>query len=170
MVPDSPLLFPNMGGNKIVNLFRRVSGVAEKYGIVLPTTRVVRAVVEVKATCLPPDKKQAIARTLSHSDQTAEEHYRALERNKSVLGYQSVGEILGDPVVKGEPTSGASPPPPPPSQAKGLYTSADLAEFSTLIERKKELLDKQATQSFWYPIRRNFRTGKSTISTTRYGT
>ena len=87
---------------------------AEKYGIVLPTTRVVRAVVEVKATYLPPDKKQAIARTLSHSDQTAEEHYRALERNKSMLGYQSVGEILGDPVVKGEPTSGASPPPPPP--------------------------------------------------------
>ena len=72
------------------------------------TTRTVHLVVEVKATCLPPAQKQAIARSVSHSNDTAEKHYRALDRGKTILAYKSVGSILGAPVAE-KPVVEATP-------------------------------------------------------------
>ena len=42
---------------------------------------------------LTPAEKQAIARSLSHSTDTAEKHYRALDQGKTLLAYRSVGSI-----------------------------------------------------------------------------
>lgn len=96
VIPQAcPYVFPNFRGERLTDLTSIVNTFASKKGYSLPTSRVVRTAVEVKATCLPPAEKQAIARSLSHSTDTAEKHYRALDRGKTMLAYRSVGSILG---------------------------------------------------------------------------
>ena len=47
--------------------------------------------MEIRATPLDSTKKSLVARALSHSDQTAEQHYRAAEPEKKVEGLEVVG-------------------------------------------------------------------------------
>jgi hypothetical protein len=94
-----PYVFPNYKGRYLTKLTSIVRKFAAKSGFDLPTCRVLRSAVEVKATCCPPAEKQAIARSLSHSNETAEKHYRALDQGKTLLAYRSVGSILGVPAL-----------------------------------------------------------------------
>lgn len=147
-VPSSPLFFPNLKGGKVDHLYRHVSAVASRYGISLPQMQTVRSVVEVKATCLPAEQKAAIARTLSHSNTTAEKHYRALETSKSVLGYKSVGQILGDPVEDGPSTSKSTVPRSPQRRKYSPAQNALIvAEFGACIDAKVPP-DKKQTEAF----------------------
>lgn len=123
-MPSSPFFFPNLRGGKRDHLYRHINMVASYYGISLPQMQTVHLMVEVKATCLPAAQKAAIAQTLSHSNTTAEKHFCALEISKSVLGYKSVGEILGDPVEDDPPTLASTVPCSPQHRR---YTAAQNA-------------------------------------------
>ena len=99
-VPSScPYVFLNYQGDYLTQLTSIVRTFAAKNGFDLPTCQVVRSAVEVQATCCPPAEKQAIAHSLSHSNDTAEKHYRALDQGKTLLAYRSVGSILGVPAL-----------------------------------------------------------------------
>ena len=88
-------LFPDLKGEKVAHLGRLVCKVAASHGIHLPLVQTVRTtVVEVKATTLPGEKKSAVAYSLLHSSLTAEKHYRALEKNKVLVGYVSMSEWI----------------------------------------------------------------------------
>lgn len=102
IVPECPYVFPNFWSAKLTDLTTLVNSFAERAGFTLPNPRTMRTVVEVKSTCLPPEEKQAIARSLCHSNETAERHYRALEKDKRIMAYKSVGSILGAPVTSKE--------------------------------------------------------------------
>ena len=128
-----PYVFPTFRGERLTDLTSVVNTFASKRGFNLPTSRVVRTAVEVKATCLPPAQKQAIARSLSHSTDTAEKHYRALDRGKTLLAYKSVGSILGVPA--------AVPATQVPASSKRRFFSAEetalvMEGFQTHIARK----------------------------------
>lgn len=102
ILPECPYVFPNFWSSKLTDLTTLISSFADKAGFTLPKPRTMRTVVEVKSTCLPAEEKQAIARSLSHSNETAERHYRALEKEKRIMAYKSVGSILGAPVTTEE--------------------------------------------------------------------
>ena len=98
--PKCPFVFPNLWRCRLTDLANMVSAFATKAGFNIPTPWTIHLVVEVKAMCLPPSQKQAIARSLSHSSDMTEKHYRAY-KGKNILTYKSVGSILlGAPVLE----------------------------------------------------------------------
>ena len=128
-----PYVFPNFRGERLTDFTSIVNTFASKRGFNLPTSRVVRMAVEVKATYLPPAEKQAIARSLSHSIDTAEKHYRVLDLGKTMLVYRSVGSILGVPA--------AVPSTQVPAPSKHRFFSTEetvlvMEGFQTHIARK----------------------------------
>ena len=90
----------------IPGITSRVRNIAQKAGIHLPMSQVMRSVVEIKATILKPASKTLVARTLSHSQVTTEKHYRALETSKWAEGYEVVGKLVGVDIPAVEPVSG----------------------------------------------------------------
>ena len=54
-----------------------------------------RSIVEIKATPLEAKKKAVVAPTLSHTEKTAEQHYRAAQPSLHAEGYQTVGTLVG---------------------------------------------------------------------------
>lgn len=146
VMPSSPFLFPDMGGEKVVQLGRLVSSMAARSGINLPPIKTVRSVVEVKATCLPDEKKTAIARSLSHSSLTAEKRYQALEKGKTLLGYQRVGDLLEDPVV---PTTSGIKALSSPKRRRFTATQNALIESAFVAAIKAKVPpQKKETESF----------------------
>ena len=90
-----------------------------------------RSAIEVQETCLPPAEKQAIARSISHSNETAEKHYRALDQGKTMLAYKSVRSILGVPVPDSQVQTATSTP------KRHSYTPQETAlTFERHIARK----------------------------------
>ena len=66
-----------------------------------------------------------MARALSHSDQTAELHYRAAEPEKKVEGFEVVGQLVGLPAtLKVDPV--------PATRKRRKFT----AEMTSLIQRE----------------------------------
>ena len=89
------MVFPKYEGTgPILDLTTGVRNVAEEDGLQFPTSQIVRSVVEIKATTLDPARKTLVARALSHSQATAEKHYRTLETSKRAEGYAVVGELV----------------------------------------------------------------------------
>ena len=141
LFPESDLVFPKYEGTgPILHLTTRVRNVAEENGLQLPTSQIVRSVVEIKATTLDPARKTLVARALSHSQATAEKHYRALETSKRAEGYAVVGELVGVAM----PSVG---PAPKRSRRKGfsqLEIEVIRKEFSEEIRLKKPPLRARA--------------------------
>ena len=128
--PSCPYVFPNYGGERLADLTALINKFASRKGFRLPTSRVVRSAIEVQATCLPPAEKQAIARSMSHSHDTAEKHYRALDQGKTMLAYKSVGSLLGVPVqVQTTSTPSTSTP------KRRFYTPQETTLVTAAFER-----------------------------------
>ena len=86
-----------------------------------------------------------MARALSHSDQTAELHYRVAEPEKKVEGFEVVGQLVGLPAtLKVDPV--------PATRKRRKFT----AEMTSLIQREFAEIGqttsaiKLTTTVFWH--------------------
>lgn len=79
-----------------------------------------------------------------HSTDTAEKHYRALDRGKTILAYKSVGSILGTPVTEKPVAVSRSPK---RRFYSGTETALVMESFKCHINRKV-LPTKEEADSF----------------------
>ena len=78
LIPESELVFAKWSGlGPVMDLTARVRALGEKLNFDLLTAQKLRSIVEIRATPLDSASKSLVARALSHSEQTAEQHYRA---------------------------------------------------------------------------------------------
>ena len=100
LIRESDLVFAKwLGLGPVMDLTARVVALGEKLNLQLLTAQKLRSVVEIKATPLDSSTKSLVARALSHSELTAEHHYRAAQPSGRAKAYQAVGELVGLPTV-----------------------------------------------------------------------
>ena len=142
LFPETDLVFPKYNGTgPILDLTTCVRNIAEEDDLQLPTSQVARSVVEIKATTLDTARKTLVARALSHSQATAEKHYRALESSKRAEGYTVVGELVGVDVPS---VVGPSPQRSGRRSFSKLEVKVIRQEFSGEIRLRKPPLRAQA--------------------------
>ena len=81
------------------------AGKLEKLHLQLPTAQKLRSIVEIRATPLDSSSKSLVARALSHSEQTAEHHYRAAQPANRSEAFKVVGQLVGLPTVDPVPAT-----------------------------------------------------------------
>ena len=98
LIPESDLVFSKWDGSgPVVQLTRMVRALGEKLKLALPTAQKLRSIVEIRATGMDSASKSLVSRQLSHSDKTAELHYRAAQPSKRAEGFGMVGQLVGMP-------------------------------------------------------------------------
>ena len=109
----------------MLDLTACVRAIGLKFDFALPSAQQLRSIVEIRATPLDSTKKYLVARALSHSDQTAEQHYRAAEPEKKIEGFVVMGQLVGLPAtLKVDPV--------PATRKRRKFT----AEMTSLIQRE----------------------------------
>ena len=141
LIPESDLVFAKWQGlGPAMDLTARVKALGEKLHLQLPTVQKLRSVVEIKATPLDSSTKSLVARALSHSEQTAENHYRAAQPSGRAEGYRAVGELVGrlsvDPVPATRKRSRFT------SKQTGIIQTAFADEIATKRPPNKATADK----------------------------
>ena len=115
-----------------------VRALGEKLKLALPTAQKLRSIVEIRATGMNSASKSLVARQLSHSDQTAELHYRAAQPSKRAEGFGMVGQLVGMP----DPLPTVDPIPATRKCRKFSNKQAALirSEFSNSTDQRQGIL------------------------------
>ena len=94
MTGESPYVFPRPDGTKLGHLSRLLGQVVKKFDLSLPTVTTVRKTIMTKGSSMTNSERAALAQTMSHSQHTADQYYKAEEEARNREGFQVVGKIL----------------------------------------------------------------------------
>lgn len=92
VVPEADLAFPNMSGEQVTNLDRKIKCATTGYN--LPTATDLRKEVEIQNKRLQGPLREAVSRALSHSQATAQQYYQAPSERDIIQTYDVISNII----------------------------------------------------------------------------